>query len=98
MLSNEVVGTSNFVPLITEDIWINVAKPRIIDIPVLESRDSPRATAQMEEKYIPHFAGLLGENRLSTIKARYPENMIIYRKSDYSSTFPKLEARQNDDG
>ena len=76
LLSNEAVGTSNFVPLITEDIWINVAKPRIIDISALE-RNSPRATAQMEQNYIPYFADLLGENRLSIIKAQYPENIVI---------------------
>ena len=77
LLSNEAVGTSNFVPLNTEDIWINVAKPRIINIAALE-RNSPRATAQMEGK---RFADL-GENRLLTIKARYPESMVIYRKND----------------
>ena len=66
LLSHELVGTSNFVSLATEDIWINVAKPRIIDIIHLEPPDKKnakvaKATAQMEAEYIPHFAGLLGE-------------------------------------
>jgi len=64
------------VPLDTADIWITDAEPRIIEIKRLDW-DRTKASAQMEKEHLPYFAGLLGENRLSTVKERCPEDMVI---------------------
>jgi len=81
------------VPLATDDIWINV-EPRILEIKHLKWDATEEASAQMEKEHLPYFAGLLGENRFSTTKARCAENMVItdkiIRKHKPKSTWDNL--------
>ena len=67
VIAKHKIVNGKFVPLATDDIWINVAEPRILDVYDLKW-DSAKATAQMEEKHVPDFVNRFSENRLSTIK------------------------------